>query len=681
MSLKGQLRPIEITPGVQPATDKTKLATSHYTFSDKIRFTNGKPEKIGGWVSTEFDYGDTISGTVRSLFTDIINGKYYSIVGSNEKLYALIGSILTNITPFVTSSVAAANSLDTHYATLGNNPMSATIGSMEVVVTDSEASKFQVGVDTVTISGATTFAGLGIGDINGDFIIRAIGVGNYTINVGAAATSTASGGGASVVRTSGLITLNDVAHGQLDGDRVKISGAATTGGILNTEINLEFIIRNVAADTFDFMTAGTATSSVSAGGGASTVYFVEIPDGPLNESAAQGYGAGLYGVGLYGTALISAASRTYPRTWFFDRFANTIIATPGNQTGLYQWAGNVSTAPVLITNAPTAINYAFVSNNIIVTFGAGGTENRILSSDFDITVWTSSSTNQVFDDDIEGAGRLTSHVPVEDYSLIFTEYQTYTFRYIGFPFIWEVKKLDDTVGIIAPMARCSAKGIAYWMGTNNFYMYRGGTVEVIPANTQHESTILNYVFNDINWGQKSKFFAWFNKEFQEVWFHYASADSNECDRIARVNVNDFIWTPDTLERTASEYPNVKLINPRLFNVGTLYQHELGTDDDGEPMAWTLTSNQRFYGKNNTNLNAIIPDSIQQGDITLDVKSKLFPQSPLYTYNQSFTIGEETQRVAILNSGRFYEYTWSGEVLGQSFLMGEWLEEVQQGSTE
>lgn len=686
MSSVGTLQPIDTLAGVQPITDMTAVSTKHYTYADKVRFDNGVPEKIGGYVTQNFDYGEVVQGTVRSLYSEAINGKYYYVLGSNEKLYSLIGSRLANITPFQTTDVAIADSLDTHYATLSNNPFTSVNGSPVLKVLDAEADRFVAG-DTVYISGATGFAGILAGSINGDAIVRSVGIGFYTINVGTAANASTSGGGNAVVRSSGLITVNDTAHGQLDGDRVKIEDATSTGGILDTKINAEFIIRNVSTDSFDIMTTGDATSSVTGGGGSSTIYYPEIPDGALNEGNVQGYGAGLYGMGLYGTALVSSLSRSYPRIWFDDRYGDTIILTPGNQTGVYQWQGSIEEAPALVPNAPTAINYAFVSNNILVTFGAANlgnsVENRIFASDLnDITNWTSSSTNQVFDDDIEGAGRLTSHVPVEDYNLIFTENKTYTFRYIGLPFVWEIKPLDENIGIIAPMARVSVKGMGFWMGLDNFYMYRGGTVEVIPANSQHECTALNYVFNDINWGQKSKIFAWYNRAFSEVWFHYPSANSNEPNRVVAVNVLDFTWSIHTFDRTAGEYPSVKQRNPRLIDVGTLYMHEFGANANGEPLPWELVSNKRYYGKDNIELTAIIPDSVAETGVTFEAYGYLWPQSVTPTYINALTnVMPTSERIPVASSARFYEYKWSGAVLDQTWIMGTWFEEIQKASRE
>ena len=140
MSLRSEYRPIDIIAGVQPSTDMTAMFTRHYTYTDKIRFVYGKPQKIGGWATFEMDNGDTISGYTRSYFSDFINGKHYGVIGTHTKLFSLIGSRLTNITPLTTATTAVASSLDTHYDTLGADPLAAVDGSMVVTVTDANAS-------------------------------------------------------------------------------------------------------------------------------------------------------------------------------------------------------------------------------------------------------------------------------------------------------------------------------------------------------------------------------------------------------------------------------------------------------------------------------------------------------------------------------------------------------------
>lgn len=669
---------LETMAGVQPSTDMTPNATPHYVFTDKIRFESGYPKKIGGWASIQFNLNATIDGYARSLYTDFIDGRYYSVIGTHTKLYSLLGTSLTNITPLVTTGEAIADSLDSHYGTLVNNPITSTDGSNTLIIADSTAERFRAG-DEVVLSGSSAVGGIPDTDINKDHIVRSVGSGFFTIRTATPATSSVVGGGASVVRASGIVRANATAHGLPDGDRVRIDDATSFAGLDALEINKEFIIRNVTVNSFDFVVDDTATSSVSGGGGASTEYFEEIPIGLRDEQASVGYGAGLYGVGLYGISKTSSSSRSYPRIWFVDRYGNTLIMTAGNQGGLYQWLGDSDEAPALIANAPTAVNYAFISDNILVTFGAGNIENRVFASDQnDIENWTSSSINQVYDDDIEGAGRLISHVPVEDYNLIFTEHKTYTMRYIGLPFVWEIKPKDETVGIISPMARISVKGIALWMGQDNLYMYRGGTVETIRANSQSECTALRYVFDNLNYGQKSKIFAWYNKEYSEAWFHYPSANSNECDRIIRVNIDTFEWTIDTMDRTCAEYPNTKLINPRLINIGTLYKHEFGNDADGQPMPFTIKTNRKKLTKDSINTVAFIPDSLQTGNLTVTLTGYQYPQSATPMYTIPYTITPTTERVSAQFNARFWDYTIQGTELGQSWRMGQWFEEIQKG---
>jgi len=674
-----QLVPIECLAGVEPVTDKTAFKTQHFTYSDKIRFVDGLPEKIGGWLSVDFSNDADIQGTSRSIFSATINGRVYTVIGTNEKLYSLIGSTLTNITPLDVDTIAIANSLDTHYDTLVNNPISVTLDSNVVTVTDADAALYRIG-DTITLSGATTTGGILNTALNADHVIRSIVGTTYTFRVGGNATSTTTGGGAAVVRSSGLITVNDAAHDQSDGDRVKITAAADTGGILAADINLEFLIRNITANTFDIMTGGTATSSVTAGGGASTEYQQEIPIGLVNASFGQGYGMGLYGVGLYGVSKISTLGQLYPRIWFFDRFGDTIIMTPGNQTGLYQWDGSLATAPALVSGAPDEINYSFVSDNIVVTLGYQE-DNEIFASDQGaITQWVASSTNQVFQDDIEGAGRFISHVSVNGSNLLFTENQTYTFKYVGLPLIWDIELLEPNIGIISPMARVVVEGVAYWMDDNNFYKWEGGNIQVIPSNSNYQTTIYNYVFGDLNTAQKSKIFCWYNQQFNEIWWHYLSESSNEPDRIARFNVKDQTWCPDTMNRTAAEYPIISLVNPRLINVGTLYKHELGTDDDTLPMEFVLKTNLRTAGKDTAVMTGIIPDSLQEGDIELTINSKLWPQATATMKQDTVTVSPDTTYIPYTVNGRFWDYEWRGEELGQTWQMYNWQESALKGAS-
>ena len=367
-----------------------------------------------------------------------------------------------------------------------------------------------------------------------------------------------------------------------------------------------------------------------------------------------------------------------------DRYGEDLIATPGNGSGVYRWNGQSISAPVLVANAPTDVNYAFISDNTLVTFGSDGIENRIAASDQgNIENWTSSSLNQVFRDDIEGAGRLLSHLPVRGTNLIFTEQQTYSFRKIAQEAgVWEIKIVDPNIGLIAPMARVSVRGIGFFMGKNNFYMYRGSNIEIIPSNNPQipHSTCLKYVFSNINLSQKSKCFARYDPLFDEVTFHYPSGGSLEPDRSVTVNLTDFTWYPDMIERTAAEYPFLGTAYPRLADFdGNIYLHETGNDADGMALPWEARSCLMTLTQKTSHLESFVPDSIQGGTVNVRIRSKLWPQSTALMYDNDYAVSTDTEEVQDRINGRYWDYTLSGEELDQEFKMGVWQEQLKESS--
>ncbi len=666
---------IQTQAGVTPSTDDTNFFAQNYTASNGIRFRKGIPEKKGGFTKFNYQMGQSTTGAPRAEYSTEINGAFYTLIGTSTRLYALIGSVLTNITPFLTSSTAAANSLSTLYGTLANDPISTIINSNIVTVQDASASRLRVG-DPVTFSGSNAVGGILAAAINAAQVVHTVSSSSYTFIAATAATSTvASGGGNSVVRKTGLIRCT-ITNTLSEGDRVKIATALAVGGVTALQINLEFIVRNVTGSVFDFMTAGIATSSAS-GGGAGTVFYPPIAAGSADEHFGVGYGMGKYGVGLYGFSKTSATLRSYPQIWFFDRFGDFIMMTPGNQGGLYEWSGDITLAPVLTTNAPTKINYMFVTENTIVVFGNNGVENRITACDQgNRTVWSGTAQNQFFDGTQSGAARFISHINLQGVSLIFTEKQAYTFRQIGLPNVWEVKKIAN-VGIISSMAGYEINGVAEWAGLAEFYRWSGGQVEVVPSNVAVTSSILNTVFQNINTSQKSKSFCWFNQAFQEWRFHYPSASSNEPDTVACHCVLDDSWWPDTESRTAAERPATLLTAPRLLDInGVMYLHDNGTDADTLPLSFSLTTNLRTLSKKETLLSAFIPDSIQTtGDINVHIDAFQWPQE-LPINSQDYVVPVGQGRFNFGMNGRFWQYTISGSALGQFWRMGKWGEEKQ-----
>jgi hypothetical protein len=148
--------------------------------SDKVRFRQGTPEKIGGWQRISVN---TFLGVCHSLWNWItLTGFNLLGVGTNLKFYIEQGGAYNDITPIRASS------------TINNNPFAGN-GTTTVTVTDT-AHGGNTG-DFVTFSGAigtyaTTF--------NAEFQITVLTVDTYTITT-ASVIASGSTGGSSVVAT------------------------------------------------------------------------------------------------------------------------------------------------------------------------------------------------------------------------------------------------------------------------------------------------------------------------------------------------------------------------------------------------------------------------------------------------------------------------------------------------
>lgn len=174
------LQKIQLKPGVNRENTRYTNEGGWYE-SDKIRFRQGTPEVIGGWIrktTTAF------VGVCRSLFAwATYVGLQWIGVGTNLKFYVNNDTVLFDITPIRASS------------TINNNPF-ATVNATSVVTVTDTAHGAQTN-DYVTYSGATAVAGL---TLNNEYqITKVIDANSYTITVMGAASSTTTGGGASVV--------------------------------------------------------------------------------------------------------------------------------------------------------------------------------------------------------------------------------------------------------------------------------------------------------------------------------------------------------------------------------------------------------------------------------------------------------------------------------------------------
>lgn len=173
------LQKILLKPGVNRENTRYTNEGSYYE-SDKVRFRQGTPEKIGGWQRIS---AATFLGVCRALWAWFsLSSTALIAVGTNLKYYVLSGGTYNDITPLRVTR------------TLVNNPITTYNGLTKVTILDALGG--QIAGDYVTFSGATAVGGL---TISGEYQISVSAVANsYDITAASAASSSATGGGAAV---------------------------------------------------------------------------------------------------------------------------------------------------------------------------------------------------------------------------------------------------------------------------------------------------------------------------------------------------------------------------------------------------------------------------------------------------------------------------------------------------
>ena len=155
--------------------------------SDKVRFRDKFPEKIGGWQKYS---GSQFEGTCRSLYSWVaLDGSIYLGVGTNSKFYVEEGETYYDVTPI-------------RRTTTNTTTFAATNGSSTITVTDN--SHGAVDGDFVTFSGAASLGGnVTAAVLNAEHKIVTTPTSNtYTITVSVTANASDSGNGGGSVTSA-----------------------------------------------------------------------------------------------------------------------------------------------------------------------------------------------------------------------------------------------------------------------------------------------------------------------------------------------------------------------------------------------------------------------------------------------------------------------------------------------
>jgi hypothetical protein len=588
------LKKIVFKPGVNRENTRYTNENGWYD-SDKIRFRQGTPEKIGGWVRVS---ANTFLGVCRSLWAWVTLGseKLFG-VGTNLKFYVSSGGAYFDSTPYGVVNLLGANPFTTDTAT---NTTIDGVAYTTVTVTDALGG---YGVNNyVDFYNAPTVNGV---VLTGSFFITATGVGTYDILVPGTASSSGSGGG------TGVYAFYEIDAGPEYAVPVTGWGAGAWGsgswGVGVTGIDpvrlwsqqnfgedLVFGPRGGGIYYWDATTGyRTTEATITIASPAVVTFLVALPD----NTAVQLITTGALPTGLVpGTVyyVVNSIGLTC-------NLAATPGGTPINTSGTQSGTHYLSTRGIAVsdlayaTDVPIQQNYLIVSDINRFVFALGCTEygsstfNPMLvrwADQESITDWTPSAINQAGFFQLSHGSQIVTAIQSRQEILIWTDSSLYSMQYVGAPVVWKADLVGDNTSIAGQNAVAYANGISYWMGVDKFYKYDGRTQTL-------RCDLRQYIFGDINTAQFDQVYAGTNEGFHEIWWFYCTQNSDQIDRYVVYNYMEDIWYYGQMARTAwldTGVVNVPVAATYLHN---LVNHETGYDDDSTgtvaPIEASITS--------------------------------------------------------------------------------------------
>lgn len=331
-----------------------------------------------------------------------------------------------------------------------------------------------------------------------------------------------------------------------------------------------------------------------------------------------GYGEGAYGAGLYGTPRTGSTTIIPASVWSLDTWGEYLVGTIG--TTIFEWTLNTSVVAVPIANAPTAEAILVTEERIMFALGSDGDPRAVDWSDAeDNTDWTPSSTNLAGGKRLQTNGKLQCGKRLRGGCLLWTDVDVHAVSYVGLPLVYNFERLATGCGVASKGAVAVVNDEAFWMGTNSFWVYRGG---VVPLPCE----VSDYVFSDLNHTQISKVSAWHNSDWGEVWWHYPSAASDEVDRYVVFSYREGHWTIGEIDRLCG-CERAGLPNPQLVDSdGAIYNHEIGNAKDARLPFLTSGPVEIGEGDRTMEVHAIIPDESNLGDVAVSFFTGDYPMS-------------------------------------------------------
>jgi hypothetical protein len=260
--------------------------------------------------------------------------------------------------------------------------------------------------------------------------------------------------------------------------------------------------------------------------------------------------------------------------------------------------------------------------------------------------------------------------------------------------LWDFDMITDDSSILSSRGVIEYDGIFIWAGVDRFLSYNG-VVREVPNQMN-----VNFFFDNLNFAQRQKVFAYKVPRFGEIWWHFPKGDSIECNHAVIYNIRENTWYDTALPdegRTDGIYAKV---TNKPFMTGVeqtsdgfdMWEHEVGVNRvrlastqpipaHFETHEFSVVAADEGMEDKALGVSIVEPDLVQVGDMTLTVRGRANARSTVYDsevlpFPDAATTADE-QIVRMKENRRLLSFRFDTNTIDGDYQMGEIIGHVQK----
>lgn len=254
--------------------------------------------------------------------------------------------------------------------------------------------------------------------------------------------------------------------------------------------------------------------------------------------------------------------------------------------------------------------------------------------------------------------------------------------------------VSSDISILSSKSIVEVDGVFFWVGVNRFFMYNGVVRE------WENDYNRDYFFNNLNRAQSQKVWATRVSAYDEIWIHYPSGDSTECNEAIIFNVRENKWYDTSVSRSCGDFDPTFASPIWCGNTANenanydIWVHETGVDQNKEGALSAIDSyitssdisnvafgpsGQLDGTEKSVCLRSVELDLIQSGDMTLTTYARQYVRDSSPTTN-AYTFSDDDLKVDVRDAeGMEISLKLRSNIVGGYFELGQTMLEIAQGS--